>query len=661
MVICMKCGQEAAPGEAFCRRCGAFLEWTGAPATPADAPPPVTPGAAPARPVHAEAEPAGPAVIASFSVTSLRVEAGGEASLTVEARNRGRTVDQVSIEVRGPAAAWAATTPGRLNLMPDTAGAATITFRPPRSPAARAGEYPTAIAVSSGEHPDAPVLGSVLVEVLPFVVLEAGLAPSVLRGTGATATRLQLLNGGNVPVELSLGGDDPEMAFEFRFDPPALRVEPGTTAEARVAVILRTPVQSGPERARPFRVVLVGGDGFRRSLDGTFIEVAPPPPPEPPEAGPALVATLGATVVRVEPGGQAGAGVEVANRSKTAVRVSLELRGPAAAWSAVEPSRLSLPAGGSATATITVRPPRIDRMKPGRYPVDVAAVSLEARGVSAVEHLDIDVLPMVALEAVLAPSVLRGRREASSKLTVANRGNAPAELSLNGDDPEATLQFRISPAKLKLKPGASGHATVVVRARGDNRSRADLARPFRVVGSAGDGSRQVVDGTFIQPAARGRRRWPWLIALGAVALAAALLVPNLDLTGLNVPVNGGPSEMPPVKCAGMFTSDVPINLGASMPQTVAARDLCLVQSVWYAPGYGSGPIRLTVDGAEIVRFEMAEFDSFGSESAGTGERVYEFRPPYPVRAGQAIELDASECAGDGCAGLSVYVGAANAP
>jgi hypothetical protein len=45
MVICTKCGQTNDRGDAFCGRCGAFLEWTGQPAGAPETPPPVTPTA----------------------------------------------------------------------------------------------------------------------------------------------------------------------------------------------------------------------------------------------------------------------------------------------------------------------------------------------------------------------------------------------------------------------------------------------------------------------------------------------------------------------------------------------------------------------------------------------------------------------------------------
>jgi len=557
MTICMKCGQQADEGETFCRRCGAFLEWTAAPATPPEAPPPVVPAAPPPQRVRAEPELAGPPVVATLSASGVRVEPGGEASVSVEVLNRGRTVDQLSLEILGPLAAWSSVEPPRLNLMPQTAAVATVLFRPPRTSGVRAGGYPADVAVSSREHSDASVVDRVVVEVLPFVALEMGLAPSVLHGAAATATRLRASNSGNVPVDLSLGGEDPEMAFEFRINPPALRVDPGATASALVVVTPREAIQSGPDRTRPFRVLVAASDGSRRTLDGTFIQAAvpaPPPPAEPQLTGPPVVATLSASSVRVEPGGEAGVKVEVLNRGRTVDQLSLQVRGPAAAWASVDPARLNLMPDTSAVATVSFRPPRTSDMRPGRYQADVAVSSREHSDASVVDRVVVEVLPFLALETGLAPSVLRGGREATAKLRVSNRGNAPVDLSLGGEDPEMAFEYRISPSKLRLKPGAAGNATVVVKARKENRSRTDLTRPFRVLVAASDGSRQAGDGTFIQEAPRRRRRWPLALALlcllGVVGLiVASIYEPGLqpppgDVTPTPTPVEAAPNQPP---------------------------------------------------------------------------------------------------------------------
>ncbi len=532
MVICTKCGQQADQGETFCPRCGAFLEWTAEPAAVPEAPLPVAPGPTPPRRAPAEPEGAGHPVVAKLSTGRLRVEPGSEARLTVEVFNRGRTVDQLSLEVLGPASAWSSVEPASLNLMPGTSAVSTIAFGPPRTSAVPAGAHSIEFAIRSSQHPDVSLVERITVEVAAFIALETSLAPSVIRGVAATATLLHAANGGNAAVELALEGDDPERAFSFGIDPRTLRVEPGVATDALVVVKPREPLQSGPERTRPFRVLVTANDGSRCVMDGTFVQTpvpAPPPPPEPALTGPPLLATLSASTIRVEPGGQAGVTVDVLNRGRTPDQVSLEVRGPAAAWASVEPARANLVPGASVASMLVFRPPRIASVRPGRYEAEIVVTSREHRDVTTVDRVSVEVVPFVALETGLMPSILRGRREATAKLRVSNRGNAPIELALGADDPEAAFEFRVSPAKLRLDPGAAGDATVAVKVRTENRTRADLTRPFRVVLTARDGWRQASDGAFVQEAPRGKRRWPWVLALlgllGVAAIAIAGLYP----------------------------------------------------------------------------------------------------------------------------------------
>jgi hypothetical protein len=277
MVICTKCGQTNDRGDGFCGRCGAFLEWTGQPAGAPETPPPVTPAAGrSSRRAPPERPAAERAVVATLSAATVKVEPGGLAVLGVEVRNRGRTVDQLTVEVLGAAAAWSSVDPSTLNLLPDMVATATVSFSPPRSSAVRAGAIPFGIGVRSHERPDASVVEHGVVEVAPFVEYETELAPRILRGGQSVATRLKAANSGNVPLSLALDADDPEMALRFRLAPAALRIDPGGSGEVAVQVRSRKTFRSGPPQARPFRVLVTPADGPRRSLEGTFFQTAKP-------------------------------------------------------------------------------------------------------------------------------------------------------------------------------------------------------------------------------------------------------------------------------------------------------------------------------------------------------------------------------------------------
>ena len=149
-------------------------------------------------------------------------------------------------------------------------------------------------------------------------------------------------------------------------------------------------------------------------------------------------------------------------------------------------------------------------MRPGRYPTDVAVTSREHPDASVVDRVDVEVLPFVALETTLAPSVLRAAGR-PPEAQVANRGNAPVELALGGDDPEAAFSSGSRPSRLRLEPGAAGAARSVVKARKENRSRADLTRPFRVLAGR---RRRLPHRQGTAPSSRRRRggRRGWQVA-----------------------------------------------------------------------------------------------------------------------------------------------------
>lgn len=683
MLICAKCGREAADEETFCGRCGAFLEWSAARAVEreaipaANAPEPVRPGSRALHHAGGAPEPEGPAVVATPVTRTVAVEPGSRAAVAITVANRGRTVDQLTVQVMGVAEAWSAVEPPRLNLMPGTSGSTEVAFRPPRSAAVLAGTHEVEVAIRSSQHPEASVVERLAVEVGPYVELEASLRPAVLHGHGATATLLHVANRGNTPLDLAPAADDPEAALAFAFTPHALHLEAGAATDVLVVVKPRTPLATGPERSRSFRAVVTTGAGARQEIAGTFVQTPVPAPPSPPVAapsGPPLVTAMSANAVQAAPGGQATITVDVHNRSPVADRVVLEARGPAAAWATIEPARLAVGPDGWATATLTVRPPRVPPPPPTRQPLEIAVRSAVHPDVVVADRVAVDILPLAAPEVTLAPSVLRGAREATAKVHVANRGNAATEVVLRGDDPELAFELRFSPAKLRVGPGATAHGTVTVRARRENRTRAELARPFRVVAAAPDGSSAGSDGTFVQEPRRGGRTWPRALALIAVLGFGALVVANLDGNGLDLDGIGPPgatgaappTEAPRVEivtpeplavdCGGMAPSDW-LNLDAGRPMVEAERFLCVLEANLVAAGPGSGPVRVVAGATEILWFDMAEYEGVGSPGGGSGER-YVTIPAVAVEPGTAIRLDLGGCAGEGCATLLVQLGVA---
>jgi hypothetical protein len=276
MIVCRNCGHQIEDGAAFCDTCNAFLEWSGEQVATAD-PGPVTPRALPtehARHPGPESAPSSEAVLTTLSSGVQTVEPGHQAAFTLEIRNPGSTVDRLTIEVLGVAAAWAEVDPPVLNLMPGTAGTATIRMLPPRTAAVRAGEVSFGIGIRSADHPAASVVERGVIRITPFSEFEVDLAPRVAAGRRGGSFAVRATNHGNVPISLALAGNDPENVLGFRFVPSTLFVEPGNTALASVAVAATSTFVVGAARARPFQVTATPGNEPRRTLEGTFRQAA---------------------------------------------------------------------------------------------------------------------------------------------------------------------------------------------------------------------------------------------------------------------------------------------------------------------------------------------------------------------------------------------------
>jgi len=277
MLICTKCGQQNEGGATFCAKCSAFLEWTGERVEERPTPGPVIPQAVPAtHGTHPSAlrVPPDRLVLTTLSNSVQTVDPGNQAVFTLEVRNLGPTVDRLTIEVLGDAAAWAEVEPPALNLMPGTSGTTTVRLRPPRSSAMRAGDVSFGVGIRSAEHPGASVVERGVISITPFTELEVELAPRVTHGRRGGSVTLRATNAGNVPLSLTLAGGDPENALGFRFTPSTLHVEPGATALASVAVSAGGPFLFGSRRSRPFQVVASPANQPRRTLEGTFQQTA---------------------------------------------------------------------------------------------------------------------------------------------------------------------------------------------------------------------------------------------------------------------------------------------------------------------------------------------------------------------------------------------------
>jgi hypothetical protein len=210
--------------------------------------------------------------ITSLEQPSLAVNPGEQAHCVVQIRNTGSIVDQFAVDVIGDAQQWATAEPRVVNLMPGDVGTVALTFAPPRSSQARAGQTPFGVRVKSREDPEGSVVEEGVITVAPFTDLRAEVTPRTSHGRMRGRHELVIDNVGNCPAEVELIASDTEERLSFRFRQPTLTVEPGTAAFVPFTAKPHKRYLRGAERKHQFQVTVLTNGGDPVSADGTFIQ-----------------------------------------------------------------------------------------------------------------------------------------------------------------------------------------------------------------------------------------------------------------------------------------------------------------------------------------------------------------------------------------------------
>lgn len=250
-------------------------------------------------------------------------------------------------------------------------------------------------------------------------------------------------------------------------------------------------------------------------------------------------AELALAAVTVVPGGTATTTLTVRNDLDIVEAYTLEVVGDCAAWTTVEPARVSLYPGTSETVTVRLAPPRSPEARAGDFPLGVRVLPVEHPELAAVPEATVTVLPFQELRAALAPRRRRGWLRGRYRTSVRNLGNAPATVVLTPWQAGEDLRFRVTPEKLRLEPGAAGEVRVQARARKLIWFGKPSAWPFEVKaapeapkdggtpgtsgtsgtpGSSAEAPTQSLDGEFVQLPVFPR----WLLALLAALIALLL-------------------------------------------------------------------------------------------------------------------------------------------
>ncbi|MFG2147110.1 hydrolytic protein [Streptomyces sp. NPDC048696] len=167
--------------------------------------------------------------------------------------------------------------------------------------------------------------------------------------------------------------------------------------------------------------------------------------------------------VTVAPGGTASTSLTVRNDSDIVEAYDLEVVGDCAAWTTVEPARVSLYPGTSETVTIRVHPPRSPQVRAGDVPLGVRVLPAEHPESVMVPETTVHVEAFRELRAELVPRRRRGWLRGRYRMAVRNEGNSPVRVSFTPEQAGEELRFAFTPAELKLEPGESAETRLRVR------------------------------------------------------------------------------------------------------------------------------------------------------------------------------------------------------
>ncbi|MEU9531412.1 MULTISPECIES: COG1470 family protein [Streptomyces] len=185
--------------------------------------------------------------------------------------------------------------------------------------------------------------------------------------------------------------------------------------------------------------------------------------------------------VTVSPGAEATTTLTVRNDGDIVEAYTLDVVGDCAAWTTVEPARVSLYPGTSETVTVRFAPPRSHEVRAGEMPLGIRVLPAEHPESVAVPEMTVVVEPFRELRATLEPGRRRGWLGARFRTAVQNRGNAPMDVVLSGRQPGEELRLAFTPERRRLEPGESAEAGLKVRARKLIWFGAPAAWPFEVV------------------------------------------------------------------------------------------------------------------------------------------------------------------------------------
>ncbi|MFI2423720.1 hydrolytic protein [Streptomyces sp. NPDC018955] len=167
--------------------------------------------------------------------------------------------------------------------------------------------------------------------------------------------------------------------------------------------------------------------------------------------------------VTVTPGDTATTTLTVRNDSDIVEAYDLRVVGDCAAWTTVEPARVSLYPGTSETVTLRLEPPRSPEIRAGEMPLGVRVLPNEHPDAVRVLETTVHIGEFHELKTELSPRRRRGWLRGRYRLAVRNQGNTAVQVRFTPGQAGEELGFAFAPAQPKLEPGESAEVGLRVR------------------------------------------------------------------------------------------------------------------------------------------------------------------------------------------------------
>lgn len=231
------------------------------------------------------------------------------------------------------------------------------------------------------------------------------------------------------------------------------------------------------------------------------------------------VTTLSRADPTVDPGGQAAITITIRNTGAIVDRFDVDVVGPTAGWARVDPPSLSLFPGVEGSVTITFSPPRASTPRAGLHPFGIRVRPAADPSGSSVEEGRISVTPFTAVAADVVPQTSRGSKVGRHQVVVANRGNAPSDVTVNAIDPDRRLKLDVQPPRAVVAP--DDRAEFGVRVEVDDPFPFGAARQRQFQISVEPGRQQPIQ---LRPALSQLPMLPgWIPPVAAVVAIVAVL------------------------------------------------------------------------------------------------------------------------------------------